>query len=158
IGKTQLAVEYAYRYAHDYSAVLWLEAETAEGLISHLVALAGLLHLPEQQESERSQVVAAVMRWLSEHHGWLMVLDNVEDLNMVSKAVPTSGQGNVILTTRRQVTEPVAQSLDVDVLSEEDGMRFLLKRTRRISLRTSLSDATLEDVTGARALAQQMGG
>src|SRR5260370_39820705 len=30
IGKTQIALEYAYRYALEYSAVFWIEAETSE--------------------------------------------------------------------------------------------------------------------------------
>src|SRR5579884_135369 len=44
IGKTQTAIEYAYRYAHDYAALFWIAAETAETLISSMVSLAHLLH------------------------------------------------------------------------------------------------------------------
>src|SRR5437764_11320266 len=32
IGKTQLAIEYAYRYRSEYQAVLWARAETTEAL------------------------------------------------------------------------------------------------------------------------------
>jgi tetratricopeptide (TPR) repeat protein/transcriptional regulator with XRE-family HTH domain len=158
IGKTQLAVEYAYRYAGDYTAVLWLEAETDEGLIWQIVALADLLNLPDQQEVEQNRTIAAVMRWLREHPGWLMVLDNVEDLRLVNKAVPSNVQGNVILTTRRQVTEPIAHAIDMDVLGESDGALFLLRRTKRLSLHGALDDASREDVIAARTLARQMGG
>jgi hypothetical protein len=41
IGKTQTAVEYAYRHRDDYSAVLWVGADTRELLVSGFVALAG---------------------------------------------------------------------------------------------------------------------
>jgi hypothetical protein len=39
IGKTQTAVEYVYRYRAEYSAVLWVRAESQESLISSFVAL-----------------------------------------------------------------------------------------------------------------------
>ena len=46
IGKTQIAIEYAHRYRHDYQAVLWARADTREALISGYVAIAHLLNLP----------------------------------------------------------------------------------------------------------------
>src|SRR5438876_426305 len=49
IGKTQLAIEYAYRHRSEYKAVLWVEAETQASLTSSFVALAGLLALPGPQ-------------------------------------------------------------------------------------------------------------
>jgi hypothetical protein len=34
IGKTQLALEYAYRFRQDYQAVLWAQADTREAFTS----------------------------------------------------------------------------------------------------------------------------
>src|SRR5262249_43222745 len=34
IGKTQVALEYAYRHAQDYAAIFWLLAETEESLLT----------------------------------------------------------------------------------------------------------------------------
>ncbi len=72
IGKTQTAIEYAYRHVHDCTAVFWIGAETAERLVSSFLTLAETLQLPEQQESEKLQVVRAVQRWLATHQGWLL--------------------------------------------------------------------------------------
>ena len=60
IGKTQTAIEYAYRYAPEYAAVLWVGAETYESLVSSFVTLADMLNLPEKQEQEQKRVVSAV--------------------------------------------------------------------------------------------------
>jgi hypothetical protein len=63
MGKTQNAVEYAYRHKGDYDAVLWVKAESREALISDFVTIAYLLSLPEREEQEQSRIVEAVKRW-----------------------------------------------------------------------------------------------
>src|SRR5262249_5260594 len=40
IGKTQIAVEYAYQYHQDYQMVLWTLADTRESLVSGYIAIA----------------------------------------------------------------------------------------------------------------------
>ncbi|HEY7420277.1 MAG TPA: helix-turn-helix domain-containing protein, partial [Ktedonobacteraceae bacterium] len=62
VGKTQIAIEYAYQYANDYAAVLWVSAETAESLTANFLVFAEILNLPEQHEHEQSRVVTAVLR------------------------------------------------------------------------------------------------
>src|SRR5215469_15084627 len=48
VGKTQIAIEYAYRFQEDYQVVLWAQADTREVLISAFVTAARLLNLPEK--------------------------------------------------------------------------------------------------------------
>ena len=79
IGKTHTAIEYAYRYHKDYEAVLWLQADSWEVLVSECIKLADELGLPEQKESDK--IVVAVQQWLRKHRQWLLILDNMEDLN-----------------------------------------------------------------------------
>src|SRR5262249_9196201 len=67
IGKTQVALEYAYLYALEYGAVFWLAAETPESLLTSLQHIASHLQLPEHQAVEQRQVVDAVRHWLSTH-------------------------------------------------------------------------------------------
>lgn len=73
VGKTQTAVEYAYRHRDKYQAVLWTRADSREALISGFVALAGLLNLPEKGAQDQNLAVAAVRRWLEGNAGWLLV-------------------------------------------------------------------------------------
>ena len=53
IGKTQIAVEYAYRFAGEYDAVLWAQADSASTLIASYVEIANLLNLPECENRSR---------------------------------------------------------------------------------------------------------
>src|SRR5260370_1314698 len=158
IGKTQIALEYACRYSNSYHDMLWTSADRHAALVASYETLARRLRLREREERDPNKVVAALKRWLAEHKGWLLVLDNVEELSLVNRFIPPDRQGAVVLTTRRQVTEPVAQAIEVDALSEEDGALFLLKRTRRLALEGSLEDASTEHVTVAHRIARQLCG
>ena len=48
IGKTQVAVEYAYRFRQDYHAVIWLKADTREIFFTNCLEVAQELKLPER--------------------------------------------------------------------------------------------------------------
>jgi hypothetical protein len=67
VGKTQLALEYAYRNYQDYTAVLWARAESTDALIYSYVTLATLLRLPEREAKEQEVAVQAVKTWLQIH-------------------------------------------------------------------------------------------
>src|SRR5438876_510630 len=122
IGKTQVAVEYAYRYQQKYQAVLWVTAATRETIITDFVKLAALLHLSERYGANPSIVVAAVKEWLTSHTNWLLILDNVDDLKLVHEFLPTEINGHVLLTTRIQATGSVADAIAVDKMSSAEGI------------------------------------
>src|SRR5437667_6475396 len=63
IGKTQAALEYAYRYRMEYDAIFWVRADSRTTLISSLVELAHVLELPEHHEKAQEIIVQAVLRW-----------------------------------------------------------------------------------------------
>ncbi len=128
IGKTQLAVEYAYRYALEYTAVFWLAAENAESVMRSVQQIAHQLQLPERQTTDQLQVLALVRRWLIVHPGWLVIADNVEDLALLQSVLPPSRHGALLLTTRRQTLGTLAQMLEVPPLGSEEGIALLLQR------------------------------
>jgi MinD superfamily P-loop ATPase len=61
LGKTQIAIEYAYRYRDDYQAILWVRADSRGTLITFFVNLAHLLNLPEKNEQDQHVIVEAIM-------------------------------------------------------------------------------------------------
>jgi hypothetical protein len=128
IGKTQTAVEYAYRYRDDYNAILWVKAETDGSIISDFVSIANLLDLPEKQEQEQHRIVEAVKRWFEAHAGWLLIFDNADDLPMVRDFLPSGDKGHILLTTRAHATGRIAQRIEVEKMELEEGALFLLHR------------------------------
>jgi tetratricopeptide (TPR) repeat protein/transcriptional regulator with XRE-family HTH domain len=130
IGKTQIAVEYAYRYRDCYHAVLWVTASSRDTLITEFVMLAVLLDLPERYEQDQEIVVTAVKRWLVVNKNWLLILDNVEDLQAVVDFLPVDGEGNILFTTRLQALGSIGEGIEVEKMPVEEGALFLLRRTK----------------------------
>jgi tetratricopeptide (TPR) repeat protein/transcriptional regulator with XRE-family HTH domain len=130
VGKTHLAVEYTYRHNLEYSAILWIGAESVETILSSFVTIAELLQLPERQEADQQQIVAAVQRWLSTHRQWLLVFDNVEDLKLLQGFLPATSQGAVLITTRRQAPGTLAQGIELSPMKPEEGLLLLLRRAK----------------------------
>jgi tetratricopeptide (TPR) repeat protein len=149
IGKTQTAVEYAYRYRDAYQFVLWVQANTAEALLSNFVALAGLLNLPEKDAREQQIVVQALKRWFETHSDWLLIFDNADDLAMVHGFLPEGNMGHILLTTRAQAMGGLARKIELDTMGPEEGATLLLRRAGIIAQDAGLESASATD----RALA-----
>ena len=134
IGKTQTAIEYAYRHRDQYRAVLWSGADSRDALVSGFGAIASLLDLPEKDEKDANVVAEAVRRWLERQTGWLLILDNVEDLaGVVKPFLPAGGMGHVLMTTRLQATGAIAQNVELEKMELEEGALFLLRRAKLIA-------------------------
>ncbi|HEV3343604.1 MAG TPA: DUF4062 domain-containing protein, partial [Pirellulales bacterium] len=148
VGKTRLAVEYAWQHQDDYSAVLFVTADSPESLRSKLAELVGplVLDLPEQDVTEEETRLAAALRWLHDHRGWFLIVDNVdteEAATAVEDLLPKLRGGQVLITSRLARWSAGVEALELDVLREEDAARFLLERTapRRRNLATDDADA-----------------
>jgi tetratricopeptide (TPR) repeat protein len=157
VGKTQIAIEYAYRFQEDYQAVLWAPADTREVLISAFVTAARLLNLPEKDAQDQTVVVAAFLQWMKTHSKWLLILDNVEDLVMLSEFIPPAHDGHIILTTRAQPMGRLAQRIEVETLLPEAAALFLLKRATLIASDTSLEQVSPIQRTLALEITRELG-
>src|SRR6266699_1740708 len=91
IGKTQTALEYAYRYRTNYAAIFWIRADSITALTSSMVELARVLELPERHEQDQGIIVQAVLRWLRLHTDWLLIYDNIDDLSIAEPFLPKAG-------------------------------------------------------------------
>src|SRR5450755_735015 len=158
IGKTQLALEYAYRSRGDYQAVLWTQADTRENLTSSYLTIATLLNLPEKGEQESTRVIVAVKNWLQRSTDWLLILDNADELALARDFLPPSFGGHVLLTTRAQAMGRFARCLEVDILSTELAALFLLRRAGLLPVEATLEQAPEHNRSVARAICEEVGG
>ncbi|HEX7628037.1 MAG TPA: toll/interleukin-1 receptor domain-containing protein, partial [Candidatus Methanoperedens sp.] len=127
IGKTQTAVEYTYIYKIDYSAVLWVKADSGEALISNYAALAHVLDLPQKDEKDQNLIAAAVRRWLENNSGWLLIFDNADQPGLLEDYIPINHKGHILLTSRAQLFDKLGISKPVELkkMPPDEAREFL---------------------------------
>ncbi len=82
VGKTRVAVEYAWRFADEYTALLFVSAPTPAELRANLANLVGVLGMSAGTASVDEQL-KEVLDWLEAHPGWLVIIDNVDTAEAV---------------------------------------------------------------------------
>jgi tetratricopeptide (TPR) repeat protein len=163
-GKTRLALEYAWRHGNDYTAGLFAAADSTEALQRNLAALCRPLALVEQQETDESKQCDAVIAWLQQHPGWLLILDNADTeaaAAAVEELTPRLLGGHILVTSRLANWSHRLQPLPVDTLPPDAAAEFLLARTdtkRRPLANDDAQAALLAETLGYLALALEQSG
>ena len=158
VGKTRVAVEFAWRHAGDFSALLFVTADSPENLQRNLAGLVGPLVLDlqdAQQISDQNAQMAAALQWLQSHERWFLILDNVDDeatAKEVQRLVAQLTQGRILITSRLSKWSKGVDTLALDVLAEQDACDFLLERT------AGERQLQADDTDRGRAIARDLDG
>lgn len=110
IGKTDLAIEYAYSRKNQFGAVFWLHAGSAAQLMTDYCQIPSYLGLTNTYshptpESRRKLAKA----WLNNpkksvdwgvNCRWLLIFDQADDLDVIANYIPRGGNGSILITSR----------------------------------------------------------
>jgi hypothetical protein len=129
VGKTQLAMEYAYRHASEYEGVWWLHAESPATLAAEYAALGP--HLGVEMMTDQGAMIREVRARLAQQQGILLIFDNATQPSTLKPYLPLGPSQRVIVTTRAQYW-PGAKAQEVPVLKLEQAVKFLFERTGRV--------------------------
>jgi tetratricopeptide (TPR) repeat protein len=159
VGKTRVALEYAWRYERDYTALLFVSAPSAAEFLANL---AGVLGTRIEKASVEEQL-ARVLDWLDAHPGWLLIVDNAdteEAASEIQRLLPRLRAGHVLITSRIGNWPPGVEPLDLDVLAPDAAVAFLLERTphRRKTADDAAQAARVVRELGGLALALEQAG
>jgi tetratricopeptide (TPR) repeat protein len=130
VGKTALAIEYAWRYRHEYELVWWIPADQPALVRASLAGLAEELKLPAAVGKGIEGAAAAALEALrlGQPHGrWLLIFDNADEPDEINDIIPR-GPGHVLITSRTPRWDVVATKLEVDVFDRDESIEFLTKR------------------------------
>jgi tetratricopeptide (TPR) repeat protein len=132
VGKTQLAVEFAYRYAERYDVVWWIPAEHQTLVLQSLRDLGRRLGTPETASLQHAASLV-IDRLADSPLRWLLIYDNANDPDDIVNLIP-SGGGHVILTSRNQTWSDLWDPIKVDVFDRTESVELVRKRGFEVSL------------------------
>jgi hypothetical protein len=90
------------------------------------------------------------------YSGWLLIFDNMEDIELGKDFLPSSRGGALLFTSRRQALGITAQALDLHQMALEEGMRLLLYRARLLESTASLNELPPHEQAAAKELVTLM--
>ncbi|QKZ20559.1 FxSxx-COOH system tetratricopeptide repeat protein [Streptomyces chartreusis] len=158
VGKTQLALEYAHRFAGQYDLVWWVDAEQVEQVPTRYAELAARVDVAKPDAGAEVNAQYA-LEYLRTSDRWLIVLDNAEDPRQLRTWLP-EGPGHVLITARDPAWNKIAPGLALGVFSREESLAYLgrqlptLKDRMPDALADALGDLPLALAHAAGALSE----
>ena len=105
VGKTQLAVEFAYRYGRFFSGgVFWLNCSEPETIPAQIARFGNASHMAlhaDFDEFKQTKQVALVQQAWQQEIPRLLIFDACEDEAILTKWQPKGGGCRILLTSRR---------------------------------------------------------
>ncbi|USP73984.1 FabD/lysophospholipase-like protein [Curvularia clavata] len=178
IGKTQLAVEFARRHHHCFSAVFWLDGRSKDSVQQSIAGCAN--RIPKGQIAETSRayatgrsvdvdaVVKDVLGWLAQpdNTAWLLIFDNVDREYSSTGGDPESydvrsyfsgaDHGSVLITTRLAKLEQLGESQHLGKVDETQA-KIIFENWNKQPYDAKLGKQLLERLDGLPLAIAQAG-
>jgi hypothetical protein len=134
VGKTQIAIEYAHRFAADYDLVHWIPAEQPGLMRAALARLAPMLDLPQSSDQTADlNAVLQALRTADPRRRWLLIFDNIDDPETLAEMLPAHGHGHVLITSRTP-NHSRRTSTEVTVFKRDQSVTLLRRRSQGLAL------------------------
>jgi tetratricopeptide (TPR) repeat protein len=130
LGKTQLAIEFGYRYGKYFRGVHWINLADPSQLDSEIANCGREMDLPNFPEEQSEQVKLTLNTWKTTGPN-LLILDNFEEPNQANHVFNKLRHSNIciLVTSRRIDWYPTLgiSKLALEVFSSEESVSFLKK-------------------------------
>ena len=145
IGKTQLAIEYAHRYAREYDLVWWVpchDLQAAHGALADLAARLGAASIDQAPSETGYAGLFDVLRRGESYGNWLLIFDDADEPDEIRQLIPPL-HGHVLITSRNSSWEAWAEMVELDVFERAESIEFQRRRMRkfRVAAAHRLADA-----------------
>ncbi|WBB73074.1 FxSxx-COOH system tetratricopeptide repeat protein [Micromonospora sp. WMMD1128] len=123
VGKSELAREFAHRFAYDYDVVWWIPAQDRDTVQTSLAELADEINAVDGTGAAEAALTA-----LSTRGGiarWLLIYDNADNAEVVQRLRPRDGTGHVLITSRDDGSPDLPSPLEVAAFSGDESIAML---------------------------------
>ena len=147
VGKSTLAIQYAWENRERYAGAWWLGADSPAGIVDGLVALGAQFNPALNEVQDRAEAARWALSFLAEggfEKPWLLIYDNAPQPKALDGLLPRAG-AHMLVTTRWPDWQGRAAAVPLGVFAPDEAVAFLLARTGRT------------DAQGAAALARDLG-
>jgi MinD-like ATPase involved in chromosome partitioning or flagellar assembly/tetratricopeptide (TPR) repeat protein len=148
MGKSQLAIEYAYRFSGAYDVIWWVPADPPQFVETIMSDLGAELNYPRRATLD--DTAGVVVRRLSrggDREGtplrWLLIFDNADRYADIERYLPR-GNGHLLITTRNAEWGDVAKVLQVEGFTRAESIAHLRYRLEDRNLTRADADRIAE--------------
>jgi len=130
VGKSQLALEYAYKNEKDFKIIGWLRAENRDSLEIDYINLASSLNILNT-EINKEELIITIKTELENRADWLLIFDNAipknefNDLD-INNYIPQTKAGCVLVTSRNKNWQNPAKVIEVEVFTPEESKEYII--------------------------------
>jgi tetratricopeptide (TPR) repeat protein len=134
LGKTQLAVEFAYRYGNQFQGVHWLNLADPTTLDSEIASCGQKMGFDNWPDDQPSQVALTEREWKSQGPR-LLILDNFEDVAHANNILPRFRHSSIriLVTSRRSDWLPTTglNPILLELFSPKESLDFLKRSLQK---------------------------
>lgn len=146
VGKTQIAIEYAYLFLDYYSLIWWIKSETKQGIIDSFIELGRNLDISDNDLNlDEEEKISVIIERLNCIKKYLLIFDNANCFSEIEKYLPKSNTGFILITSRDNNWKIIGNVISVDVFTPQEAIIFLNKRT------------LIDNLSGAEGLSKRLG-
>ena len=155
VGKTRLAVDFAWKEleAGRCTAVYFVRGDSPEHLDAQIASLYPRLHPGHDTPQNQSDAVEAVVAALIERTDWLLIVDNVDQIDarerLMTAYLTRLTRGRILITSRLADWPPQIWGFALNALDEKSAVAYLLEKTQARRNRTSGDKAAARDLAKA---------
>lgn len=129
VGKTQLALQYAYHAKQAYRLKVWFSAANLELLHQKYLEFAEMIGYIEDKKTIEAAIFY-VDHWLENHPGTLLIFDDVTCYEDIAPFLTDQKETTILITTRNQLWPKKIQVLPLDVMSEAESIQLVENITK----------------------------
>jgi len=130
VGKSSIALQYAYTHKDEYDFVWWVNAESSDSvLFSYKKFLLELEIISE--DDEEAVIIRAMELWFMRNKKWLFIYDNADAMDIgggwLEKYLPKKRNGHMLVTTRSWDSY-IGRVINIALFTEIEAVSFLKTR------------------------------